>query len=126
MKKRDLEIYVSITFRLAEKLSETILEMKKKMVNTTGVMEDIQALLERLQDLQTYSNQSQKQSDEVFTLINGINVMQNTTTVRIHSADLPVNVCISSSIPRCVFVVVSWWVIRVTVVRYGALLNRAF
>lgn len=108
MKKRDLEIYVSITFRLAEKLSETILEMKKKMVNTTGVMEDIQALLERLQDLQTYSNQSQKQSDEVFTLINGVNVMQNTTTVRIHSADIhvPVNVCISSSIPRCVFVVV--------------------
>ncbi|XP_078319283.1 laminin subunit alpha-2-like isoform X3 [Crassostrea virginica] len=66
--------------KLAEKLSETILEMKKKMVNTTGVMEDIQALLERLQNLQTYSNQSQKQSDEVFTLINGINVMQNTTT----------------------------------------------
>lgn len=65
--------------KLAEELSEKLLDMRNKLVNTSGIMDNIQALLDKLLDLQRHSNESKKQSDEVFTMISGISRMQNST-----------------------------------------------
>lgn len=78
-----LERLFPLFFRLAEELSEKLLNMTNKLVNTSGIMDDIQALLDKLLDLQRHSNESKKQSDEVFTLISGISRMQNSTMVRL-------------------------------------------
>lgn len=66
-----------------EELSEKLLDMRNKLVNTSGIMDNIQALLDKLLDLQRHSNESKKQSDEVFTMISGISRMQNSTMVRL-------------------------------------------
>lgn len=83
LKNKLLERLFPLFFRLAEELSEKLLNMTNKLVNTSGIMEDIQALLDKLLDLQRHSNESKKQSDEVFTLISGISRMQNSTMVRL-------------------------------------------
>lgn len=83
LKNKLLERLFQLFFRLAEELSEKLLNMTNKLVNTSGIMDDIQALLDKLLDLQRHSNESKKQSDEVFTLISGISRMQNSTMVRL-------------------------------------------
>lgn len=83
LKNKLLERLFPLFFRLVEELSEKLLNMTNKLVNTSGIMDDIQALLDKLLDLQRHSNESKKQSDEVFTLISGISRMQNSTMVRL-------------------------------------------
>ncbi|XP_062614987.1 laminin subunit alpha lam-3-like [Saccostrea cucullata] len=74
--------------KLAEKLSEKVLEMKNKLVNTSGVMEEIQAIVDKLQDLQRHSNESHRQSDEVFGMINNILTTKNKTEDMLVDVDL--------------------------------------
>ncbi|XP_048757989.2 laminin subunit alpha-2-like isoform X2 [Ostrea edulis] len=74
--------------KLSEKLSETILDMRNTLVNTSGVMEEIQAIMEKLMDLQKHSNESQSQSDEVLNMINNIVRKQNQTEDLLVDVDL--------------------------------------
>lgn len=59
-------------------------------------MEEIQAIMEKLMDLQKHSNESQSQSDEVLNMINNIVRKQNQTEVQLLKY-----ICIKMELCKC-------------------------